>query len=84
MRLLFLVGFLIGQIGLVVHAYEEHNSAELCEICTVSSHQAHALASASPEWLIRSSYDFALPIKPQGYSTAATSHFSARAPPAFL
>lgn len=84
LSLLFVTGFLIGQIGLVTHAYDEHDAEEICEICAISSHQDQALASAPAEWLIRSSYDLALEANSQGYSTPRRSHFSARAPPVFL
>ena len=79
--LFFVVGFLIGQIGLVTHVYDEHEADEICEICAVSSHQDQALASAPAEWLVRSNSALALQLNPHGYSALRRSYFSARAPP---
>jgi hypothetical protein len=76
--------FLLGQLALVTHAYEDHDSDTLCEICLTQSHQDHGLASSPPGWSLNSSYALVSETYQHDYSTPHIAHYAVRAPPAFL
>ena len=82
--LLLAITFLVGQLGLVAHVYEEHDDEQLCEICITLKQQDHALASTAPTLQLQSSYELQTEKQPQGVLTFNIRPFSVRAPPIFL
>jgi len=78
---LLTVLFLLGQLGLIAHASEKHDSDTLCDLCIAAHHQNNALASSTVQ--IHFDKFFVYQKLSVLISTAQTteSHFSARAPP---
>lgn len=73
--------FLLGQLGLIAHASEEHDDDKLCELCLVASQQDHALASSSTQIQFDTSFIVYIPSPSIAATQTTESFFSARAPP---
>lgn len=82
--LLLVFGFLLSQLGLITHSYEQHDSGELCEICMVANHLDHGLAPTVT--MLHSAVTFTPfnKVSPHVYQPQPLQVFAARAPPRFL
>lgn len=73
--------FLLGQLGLIAHASEEHDNDSLCELCVAAHHQNNALPTSSTQIHFDSFFIYAAPSALIGITQTTKPHFSARAPP---
>lgn len=81
--LLLVFAFLLGQIGLIHHVYEEHADEQLCEVCVTQNQQDHGLAPSVEALILSFKHDAIFDSASLSFQNNDNALFSIRAPPVF-
>ena len=86
-RLLYLfltISLLLTQLGLVAHAYQDHDATEVCHLCLTASQHDHALISTPSVHAVERSFVLFSSASSPTVELQFARHYAVRAPPRFL
>ena len=83
-RTFLVLSLLVGQLALIDHVYDEHDSEQLCEVCLTLNQHGNAVLSSLPGVPVQPQQQVVVTDIQQANLASPITHFSARAPPIFL